>query len=82
MVPNSELLYWEEKKHNGIDNFSKKYPEKPCWEMASELGDFRSVFKICNDCIVFLLKNGSLVLSEKEVCSIVKRKVSCRFFHS
>jgi hypothetical protein len=83
MDANRELRYWEKKKHKGINVFStKEYPEKTCWEMASELGDFRSAFNICEDCIVFILKNGTTLLSEFEIRSIGNRKVSCKFFNT
>ena len=82
MVANSALRYWGIKKCKGVVDFStKEYSEKPCWEMASEVGDFRSAFNICEDCIVFILKNGTTLLSEKEIRSIEKREVSCKFIN-
>ncbi len=82
MVANSALQYCGIKKRKEVVGFSaKEYPEKPCWEMASEVGDFRSAFNICEDCIVFILKNGATLLSEKEIFSIGKREVSCKFFN-
>ena len=82
MVANSALGNFVIKKFKGVVGFSpQEYPEKPCWEMASEVDDFRSAFNICNDCIVYILKNGSTLLSEKELHSIRKRKVSCKFFN-
>jgi len=59
-----------------------EYPEKSCWKMAREVGDFRSAFNICEDCIVFVLKNGTTRLSEKEILSIGKLEVSCKFFNT
>jgi hypothetical protein len=56
---------------------ARQNPEKNCWEIARELDDYRSAFNICQDCIVFMLKNTNTVLSEKEVQTIVERKVSC-----
>jgi hypothetical protein len=52
-------------------------PEKSCWQVASELDDYRSAFKICQDCIVFMLKNNESSLSEQEVHTIMERKVAC-----
>ncbi len=81
MVANSALRYWGIKKCKEVVDFStKEYPEKSCWEMASEVGDFRSAFNICEDCIVYLLKSGTTLLSEKKIFSIGKREVSCKFF--
>lgn len=81
MVANSTLRSWGIKQCKEVVGFStKEFQEKPCWEMASEVGDFRSAFNICEDCIVFVLKNGPPLLSEKEILSIGQRKVSCKFF--
>ena len=82
MVANSTQRYLEIKKSKEVIGFStKEYPEKPCWEMASDVGDFISAFKICEDCIVFILKNGTIPISDKEIRSIGKRKGSCKFFN-
>ncbi len=56
---------------------ARQEPEKSCWQIASELDDYRSAFKICQDCIVFMLKNGASALSEQEVHTIMERKVAC-----
>jgi len=56
---------------------ARQEPEKSCWQVASELDDYRSAFKICRDCIVFMLKNDTSTLSEQEVHTIMERKVAC-----
>jgi hypothetical protein len=82
MGANSALREWGIKKSKGPAGCSmQENPEKTCWEMASEVDDFRSAFNICADCIVYILKNGTTLLSEKEIRSIVKREVSCKFFY-
>jgi hypothetical protein len=35
---------------------AKNRPDKPCWEIAGELNDYRVAMDICRDCIVFMLK--------------------------
>ena len=81
MVVNSALRDWRIEKCTGVVGFSvKEKPEKPCWEMAREVGDFRSAFNICEDCIVFLLRSGTKLLSEQEIRSIGNREISCKFF--
>jgi len=73
----------DEKKFKTIDNFSKqRLPRKTCWEIANELGDFRSAFNICEDCIVFILRSETIILSEKEVLSLEGREISCSFFNT
>lgn len=83
MVVDSELRYWQRKKYKGMNGLStKEYSEKPCWEVARELGDFRSTFNVCKDCIAFVLKNETTILSEEEAHSLENRKVSCCFFNA
>jgi hypothetical protein len=78
MIPNSEWPCWEIMKCKGTEDCpARQQPERHCWEIARDLDDYRSAFNICQDCIVFMLKNGNSVLSEKEVQTIVEKKVSC-----
>jgi len=78
MIPSSEWPCW---RLMGCDNKescpARQEPEKSCWQVASELDDYRSAFKICRDCIVFMLKNDTSTLSEQEVHTIMERKVAC-----
>ena len=83
MSANNTQRYWEFEKSKRVVGLSiKKYPEKPCWEMASDVGDFRSAFNICADCIVFLLRNGTSLLSEEQICSLGDREVMCKFLNT
>lgn len=51
---------------------------RACWEIASELDDYRSAFNVCKDCIVYLSKQDASVLSEAELEKIVTTKqVEC-----
>lgn len=78
MIPNSDLPCWDIMKCKGTESCpAREQKEKNCWEIARELDDYRSAFKICQDCIVYMLKNGNSVLSDSEVKTIVKRKVNC-----
>jgi len=78
MIPSSEWPCW---RLMGCDNKescpARQEPDKSCWQVASELDDYRSAFKICRDCIVFMLKNETSTLSEQEVHTIMERKVAC-----
>ena len=53
-------------------------PEKPCWEIIVELGDYRSACYICRDCIVRVLQAETSVLSEQEIKDIVMAKTGCK----
>lgn len=56
---------------------AKSRPETPCWEIASELNDYRNVLDICKDCIVHMLKVNNDVLTKKEMQAIMDHKLSC-----
>lgn len=78
MIPDSEWPCWQLMQCNHKERCPAwKNPEKSCWQIASELDDYRHAFRICQDCIVYMLKNGTSSLSEKEVQRIMQRKTSC-----
>jgi len=77
-----DLFCWEIMQcENSDDCPAKKNPAKPCWEIAHDSGDYRSVNNICRDCIVQVLKTGKAVLSKHEIHKIIEKKVSCKISH-
>ncbi len=81
MGSRSDLFCWEIMQCENSSNCpARKNPEKNCWEIASELDDFRNASNICRDCIVHLLKLGN-ALSNQEMKNIVKTKKSCILAH-
>jgi len=78
MVPNSELQCWEIMQCKNTEGCpARLHPDKPCWEIARELDDYRSALKICHDCIVYMLSNGANTFTEQEIRMIMKRKGRC-----
>jgi len=78
MIPNSDWPCWEIMKCEGTDDCpARKNPNQDCWEIASELDDYRKAFNICKDCVVYMLKVENTVLSEQEMQSIIKQKGEC-----
>jgi hypothetical protein len=65
---------------NPTDCPAKKNPKKPCWEIASELDDYRKAFNICRDCVVHLLKLDNS-LSNQEINEIMRTKTNCALAH-
>ena len=59
------------------DWLAKSRPETPCWEIASELNDYRHVLDICKDCVVHILKAENSILSKQEMESIMTHKANC-----
>ncbi len=78
MIPDSKLPCWDIMNCNP-DKIcpARQNTEKPCWEIAEEFDDYRKAFNVCVDCIVYLLKNGNSVLSEKEINILVKQRADC-----
>lgn len=73
-----ELPCWEIMKCDGSENCpARQQPERDCWDIASELDDYRSAFNICKDCIVYMLKQGDSVFSEQEIKNIMEEKGVC-----
>jgi len=78
MAVNSNWPCWEIMKCEGTDSCSAKLnPGKHCWEIAREKEDYRSAFNICNDCIVFLLKQDDPILTKREIEVIMEKKGAC-----
>jgi hypothetical protein len=78
MVTNSDLPCWEIMKCEGTDDCpARKHPDLNCWEIASEMDDYRKAFNICQDCIVYMLKAENTVLTKQEMQTIMKQKSAC-----
>lgn len=56
---------------------ARSRPETPCWEIAGEMNDYRTVMDICKDCIVYMIKGGESILSDQEIESIMNHKTNC-----
>jgi len=56
---------------------AKSLPDKPCWEIAKEKGDYKYISQICSDCIVYMLKGDSNTLSQDEIQAIMVSKANC-----
>jgi hypothetical protein len=63
---------------NSDDCPVRENPEKPCWETAHKFENFRKANNICRDCIVYVLKVESSVLSKQEIQKIMEKKTSCK----
>lgn len=85
MGSRSEWLCWEIMQCGSPENcLAKKNPEKPCWEIASELGSDMHCLNVCRDCIVRLIKENNPLLSNWEIVEILKvraeRSVAIKLF--
>ncbi|MEW6218504.1 MAG: hypothetical protein AB1634_03095 [Thermodesulfobacteriota bacterium] len=52
-------------------------PDVPCWDVARALNDYRRIYGICEDCIVYLTKQENSILSPQDIETILARKGVC-----
>lgn len=69
-----DLPCWEIMKCNDEHCLARKSSSKACWEIVRELGDYRAGFDVCKDCLVYVLKTGSLHLSDQEMEAMASSK--------
>lgn len=80
MVANKEWPCWEITNCGSRENCLATRgdgQDKPCWQIAQGLDDYRSALNVCKDCIVYVSKHASANLSEQEVDRILQHKVEC-----
>ncbi len=65
---------WEFMNCDNLDCPARCEPETPCWEIAKRDEAYHNVSNTCRDCIVYLLKEETSVLSIKKVQNIVKQR--------
>ena len=78
MVEKKDLACWEISHCKQSEECpARANPNKPCWEIAAEMPDYRSAFNICNDCLVYLAKKDNSSLPEEELMAILASKGVC-----
>ena len=78
MAAKSDLPCWEIMKCVGTEDCpARRHPDRNCWEIASEVDDYRKAFNICKDCIVYMLKAENSVLTKQEMQAIMQHKREC-----
>lgn len=72
------LPCWEITKCEGTDECPARLDvDKPCWEIASSLDDYRNALNVCGDCIVYIAKHDNSGLSADEIKNIFEQKGVC-----
>jgi hypothetical protein len=74
MVNYSNYNCWEIMKCNNLDCPARSEPETPCWEIAKRIGAYRHISNTCRDCIVYLLKEITSAITQKELQEILKQR--------
>jgi len=66
MVSDSNYRCWEIMSCDNLDCLARREPETPCWQIAKRLEVYHNVSNTCRDCVVYLLKEKTSVLSMKQ----------------
>jgi predicted ATP-dependent Lon-type protease len=62
------LKCWEITKCREMDCRARAEPETPCWEIAKLSNDsFCAQYRVCEDCLVYLIKQAKTDLSNEEI---------------
>ena len=69
-MPMKDMNCWNIMNCNDESCVARSKPDVACWELVKQLKDYRAEFDICSDCIVFVLKTGSLNMTETEVAAM------------
>ena len=73
-----ETSCWEITGCNKSDtcevNRQSELTGQPCWEVVSSFDDYRKSLNVCGDCIVYVMKQNSDILSATEIEEIMARK--------
>ena len=77
MSSKNSLNCWEIMKCENENCVARLDPEIPCWEHAAEVDDHRRAFNVCEDCLVYLIKEGGVEFSEPEMKDIMEQRGLC-----
>lgn len=47
---------------------------RPCWEVVTSFDDYRNALNVCGDCVVYVMKQTSGVLSVAQIEEIMAKK--------
>ena len=73
-----KLSCWKIMNCENLTCIARYHPDKECWEIVGGLEDYRAEFNICSDCLVYVLKTGSLALSPNDMARLARRgRSSC-----
>ena len=76
--PNSKC--WKIMNCDNLDCPARREPEIPCWEIARRGGAYHNVSNTCRDCVVYLLKDETSILSINKLQNIIKQREYLKIF--
>jgi len=74
MVSSPIYKCWEIMNCDDLNCPARSEPETPCWEIAKRIEAYQDVSNTCKDCVVYILKEETSVLSKKELQNIIRQR--------
>ena len=74
MVSYPNYKCWEIMNCSNRNCPARLEPDTPCWEIARRLEAFNNVSNTCKDCVVYILKEETCILSRKELHNIIRQR--------
>ena len=71
MVNYPNYKCWEIMNCNNLDCLARHEPETPCWEIAQRNATYQNTSNTCKDCVVYILKEKTNILSKKDLHNII-----------
>ena len=63
---------WKITQCDNKECLARNEENKSCWQIASELGDYRTALNVCTDCLVYLSQHENTILSPDEIQNILE----------
>jgi hypothetical protein len=58
---------------------ARLFPDIPCWEIARIVGSVQECKQVCSDCIVYIIKANSPLLTEDELEKMIEYRDVMKF---
>lgn len=55
----------------------QKQKDAACWDTAQAQNDYRFALNICQDCIVYLLRQNNTAFAKQQMSQILQERKSC-----
>jgi len=72
-----ELPCWTIMKCENRACVARQPNAKECWEIVMELKDYRNEFKVCQDCLVHVLKTEALPFTPHDLTQLANGRRRC-----
>ena len=82
MVSYSNDKCWEILNCGNVDCPARGEPKIPCWEIARRVETYHNVSNTCRDCVIYILKEETSVLSINKLKNIIIKREHLKNFEA